>query len=183
MASRPTVHEQTRHIHTLIEDALKKFNRPLSLLMILAKSATEQENYVEAENCYREVVKMEPFNAPAMNNLAVMLVAQNTKLDEAMTLINRAMEIAGPRASMLDTRATIYLAKKEADNALADMKIVLGDDVEPDRLFHQARAYYLAGQRDKAAEVIAAARKAGLKPSVLEPYERPIYERLRENLR
>ena len=80
-------------------------------------------------------------------------------------------------------RDRIYLAKKKADNALADMKIVLGDDVEPDRLFHRARAYYLAGRRDKAAEAIAAARKAGLKPSVLEPYERPIYERLRENLR
>lgn len=194
VASKPSVHEQSGHIDNLIEDALKKFviedppktkkfHRSAPLLLIRAKSAAEQDNYPAAEGYYREILKNDPYNAAVLNNLAMVLAAQNAKLDEALTIINKAMDVAGPMSSMLDTRAVVYLARKDPEKALADLELVLADDSQPDRLLHQARAYYLKGERDRAADVLAQARKAGLKASKLEPYERPIYERLREDLR
>ena len=79
----------------------------------------------------------------------------------------------------------IYLAQNKPEEALADMEIVISDDAEPSAVhqFHLARIYSQMGRRDQAAEALAKARKAGLKPSILESYERPIFEKLRDELR
>ena len=93
------------------------------------------------------------------------------------------MDYSGPMATMLDTRAMIYLAMKKPEEALADMNIVIGDGDEPPRLFHLAKIYFQMGRKTEAAEALTRARKGGLKESDLEAYERPSFEKLRDELR
>jgi len=115
-----------------------------------------------------------------MNYLAVLLALQGIKLDESLKLVNQAIEIAGPVAAMLDSRATVRMAVGEPDKALEDMAEALNDAETPVRLFHQAQAYEKAGQPNAAAAVMEKAMQKGLTKSMLQPLELPAFEKLRQ---
>jgi tetratricopeptide (TPR) repeat protein len=159
--------------------------------MVMANLCSDDQRYDEAEALYREILAKDPKQASSLNNLAFLLANRQTKIDEALQLINRAMEISGPMASMLDTRALVYLADNQPDKALADLDVALADiDVTsptngppPVRLFHQARAYQQAGKTAEATDALLRAQKLGLKPEKLDAVERPLYMKLRDDLR
>ena len=174
---------QAREAERILQDALKKFDRPTLLLLTMADLCTAAARYDEAEGYYREVIAKDPASAAALNNLASLLALQQIKLDEALQLIDRALAVAGPMASILDTRAAIYLAAKQPEQALADINLSVADAATPVRLFHQARVYHQLGRRGDATESLALAEKAGLTAALLEPLERPVYNKLRDDLR
>ena len=91
-----SIREQNEQIEKILQGALKKFDRPTPLLLVLANFTTQQQRYAEAEACYREVLKTEPNNGPALNNLAMLLALQSTRLDEALKLINRCHGLFRP---------------------------------------------------------------------------------------
>jgi tetratricopeptide (TPR) repeat protein/uncharacterized protein HemY len=170
--------EQLQRVERVVQGALEKFDRPTFLLEVMAQAYAAQERYGEAEAHYREVIKKNSGAYRAMNNLAVLLALQRIKLPEALSLVARAIELAGPVGSMLDSRATVYLALEQPRNALDDLEKAIKDEATPVRCFHQAQAYQQSGQRQQAAEAMKTAQKLGLKPSMLEPLERPAYQEL-----
>jgi Tfp pilus assembly protein PilF len=113
----------------------------------------------------------------------VLLAMQKKDLDEALQLINRAIEIAGPVGSMLDSRATVYMARGEPGKALEDLQVAIADDPKPVRLFHQAQAYDLAGNEVAAKESLKKANDAGLTPEMLQRPELPVYAMLQKLLK
>ena len=119
-----------------------------------------------------------------MNNLAVLPALQEEKLQEALKLINSAIEIAGPVAPMLDSRATVYMTLGKPDKALTDLEKAILEKDTPVRLFHQARAYLQHGrQTGTATASLEKALENGLTPKMLEPLERKHYHRLMKELR
>ena len=176
------VAEQIQQLDAILKDALQKFNRPVALLIAMADSCSMQGKYEQAEQFYREVIAKDSDNAIAMNNLGVIMALRGSRLDESLKLVDRAMEIAGPMAAMLDSRATVYLAMEQPDKALADLELAIAEEATPVRLFHQARAYSLAGKKVEAVAAMEAAHKKNLKRTMLDLPERPIYDKLRDEL-
>jgi len=175
--------EQIQRGEKVLQAALKKYDRAIPLLLVLADTYTTYERYDEAEPLYREILKKNETNPVALNNLAVLLAFQRVKLDEALRLVNRAMEISGPVGSMLDTRATVYLALGQPDKALADLKEALAEAAAPVRLFHQAQAYDQARDEEHALDALKKAQKAGLTAEMLQPPDRRAYKKLLKLLR
>ena len=174
--------EQNAQVEKILEGALKKFGRPIGLVLVNATFAAQQKRYAEAEKCYKEAIARDPSNGAALNNLAMLFVAQEARLDEGLELINRTIDY-WPTTSKLDTRAILYLTNKEPEKALKDMTVVLGDGETAVYLFHLARIYHQMGRRARPSRPWRSARKAGLKESALDLYERPIYKKLRDTLR
>jgi len=170
--------EQLQRVERVVQGALQKLDRPIPLLEVMAQACASQERYGEAEAFYREVIKKNSGAYRAMNNLAVLLALQGTKLQDALRLITRAVELAGPVASMLDSRATVYLALDQPSKALDDLEKAIADGATPVRRFHQARAYQQNGQQQDAVEAMKKAQQLGLKVPLLEPLERPAYQEL-----
>jgi hypothetical protein len=81
---------------------------------------------------------------------------------------------------MLDSRANIYLARGEADKALADMADALADAETPVRLFHHAEVCDKAGQSDAARTSMEKAMQKGLTKEMLHPLEVPAFEKLKQ---
>lgn len=121
-----------------------------------------------------------PGHSLTLNNLAVLLSIQGKKLDEALTLINKAIEISGPLPSMMDTRACVYIAQGNAEKALADMDEAVAAGTTPVRLFHQAQALSLANQKYAASSTMQRALDAGLKKESLQTPEKPAFEKLQK---
>ena len=136
--------------------------------------------YADAETMYRQILKRNPRYVNALNNLAVLLTFNKTEGGESLALIDRAIEIAGPLPALLDTRACVYLARGEADKALADLAEVLADAKKPERLFHLAEAFELAGQARNAALAMKEALDKGLSEKSLFEPETAAFRRLQK---
>jgi tetratricopeptide (TPR) repeat protein len=80
----------------------------------------------KAEEQYRKVLArtdLDPMTrAHIGNNLAFILSTQRKNTDEAVELIEKAMEVYGPSSDLLDTRGVVYLAAGKPDKALADFR-------------------------------------------------------------
>jgi Tfp pilus assembly protein PilF len=150
------------------------------LLLVMAELRSRQTRYADTEVFYRESLKKNGGDVVAMNNLAVLLALQGIKLDEALKLMNQAIEIAGQVAAMLDSRASVYIARHDPDNALKDIRAALADAETPVRLFHLAQVYQLAGQEKEARDTMDKALKKGLTREMLQPLELPAFEKLRQ---
>jgi tetratricopeptide (TPR) repeat protein len=172
--------EIVQRMEKILADARVKFENHPGILLTLGDIRVIQDRYTEAENFYREILDKNPGHAVAMNNLAVLLTLQNKKLDEALSLINKAIEISGPLASMLDTRACVYIAQGTAEKAINDMDEAVADAATPVRLFHQAQALNLGNQKYAASSTMQQALKAGLTKEMLETPEIPAYEKLKK---
>jgi len=170
---------QREQAEELIQLALKRTDRPDALLMVVADSYTRLTDYAKAEGIYRKAIQENPNHAIAMNNLAVLLAMQDENLDEALRLINKAIEIAGPEPAMLDSRATVYIARGESDKALVDIQAALNDAETPIRLFHLAQIYFNGGRPKSAVAAFTDAEKRGLTPSTVQPLELPIYRKFK----
>lgn len=171
--------EQLERLNRMLEPALGRFRRPAPLLLKAAELYTQLGRYADAEGLYREVLKKDGSNAAAMNNLAVLLALQGIQLDEALKLVNQAIETAGPMAAILDSRASVYMARGELNEAIKDLNEALAETESPVWLFHQARAYELAGRHNDAVAAMEKALKKGLARHMLQPLELPAFDKLR----
>jgi tetratricopeptide (TPR) repeat protein len=140
------------------------------LLVHLADLLDLRGQYLPAEKQYRLALEKEPDNLVALNNLAWLLAHRNNGA-EAMKLINHALELAGPRPELLDTRALCYLTLKQSDKAVADLEHAINEGPTPIEYFHLARAQESANNREASQVALHEAKKRGLKRSGLHPIE------------
>ena len=92
------------------------------LRYILGNIYYQQGIMTEAMKAYRECVELDSTNAGAMNNLAWLYSQMEIKLDEALALSRRSLEIDPDNPNYLDTLAEIYLLKKEYYRALTYLR-------------------------------------------------------------
>jgi tetratricopeptide (TPR) repeat protein len=169
---------QCAKLEKLLVTASEKFKQPTVMLLELADLRNRQEHLAAAESDYRMVLKQESGSFVAMNNLAVLLAQQKKKLPEALELIGKAIEIAGPQPTLLDSRATVYLAMGKPQQAIVDLLQAVHDEPRADREYHLALANWRAGDSKAASDALDQAKKMGLKPEQLNSLERPEYQEL-----
>jgi tetratricopeptide (TPR) repeat protein len=174
--------EEIQRAEKILAGATEKHGRSVPLLLATADLRIVQQRYDDAEKLYRDAIRDEENNFVAMNDLACFLSLRKSKLDEALKLVDKAIQLAGPLAALYDTRATVYLAMGQPKESLADMETALGDEPNGTRYFHQAQALFLDGQKEAASAAMKEADKAGLTVDELRPIERPAYRQLQQDL-
>jgi cellulose synthase operon protein C len=155
----------------LVRTALASAPRNAGLLFVLAGIEDLRGRFPEAEAYYRRVIAVDGNNVRALNNLAWLLALRNRKGEEALPLIQRAIDVYGPRPDLLDTRALVYLAQERADRAREDLKTAIDDTPTATRYLHLARVCEMAGDVDGAAAALKEAKALGLKRAQLHPVE------------
>jgi len=81
-------------------------------------SAYDKANKVDqAEAVYRDLIKKDPENAEAMNDLGYMFAERDRKLDDAVTLIKQALAIETDNPAYLDSLGWAYFKQGKADLA------------------------------------------------------------------
>ena len=133
--------EQLQQAEQVLNTAIAAQKDNVTLLTALAVLKITIDKPAEAEAIYRRILAKDPNDFRACNNLAVLLALSGQKSDEALELINRAIDLAGPLPGLLDSRAVVHIARNEPKQALDDLdKILSGRSEKPDPLwlFHKA---------------------------------------------
>jgi tetratricopeptide (TPR) repeat protein len=177
---------ERRQIEAWVVEAIQKGPEGAGLLPKLASIRLRQGRYDEAETLFRQALARDPDNPQALNDLAWLLCQRDpspSKAQEALELINRAIEVAGANPTPLDTRAVIFLRLGQSDRALQDLGRAL--QLRPSSrasYFHLARAHWMAQNEAESRKAFQRAEELGLKRETVDPLEREDYHKLRQEL-
>jgi tetratricopeptide (TPR) repeat protein len=180
-SAKPT-REQCQRVAGWLERELARDPKKAKLIDQLALIRNLQGDHARVIENYRRIVDLDGANAKALNNLAWQLAFQDGGSKEALGFIQKAIDLGGPRANRLDTRAIVYLSLGQGKEALKDLEEVIAADPSPQAWFHKARAFYQLNDRRSAQQALQRAKSMGLTEATLDPLERPILAQLRQEL-
>jgi len=171
----------------LLVKAVEDHRNDVNLLLQVAAARVLQggKRVEDAVRLYRQVLALQPRHVWAMNNLATLLSEQNdkSKRQEALKLIDRAIQIAGPQPGLLDTKGMILVYDGKADEAVPLLQeAALAPEADPRYAFHLAVAYCRTGENDKAGAALKVARKGNLTSQVLTEKDRTLLAELEQKL-
>lgn len=126
----------------LTEDAAHQYQAALHLqknnmsaLAACGNLAFEKGNWKTAEACFRRMLRLDPDNAGADNNLAMIYLLSGKRPDMAEKFAQAALNQGGPlKPYALDTLASIYIQESrylEARNALDEAVKATPPDNKP----------------------------------------------------
>jgi cellulose synthase operon protein C len=141
-----------------------------------------QQDYAGVIALYRESLKTNNTDTLMLNNLAWLVALSERNGTAALESIERAIELDGPQANLLDTRAVAYLANNQPQEAVKDLKEALTEQPTAHRYFHLAQAHHQAGEMAAARDVFQRGVRLGLAEDKVDPLERDAYRRLRSEL-
>jgi tetratricopeptide (TPR) repeat protein len=147
-----------------------------NLLALWAELLDLRRRYPDAVQAWRDVLKRDPNHAVALNNLACLLAYQYAPGDEALLLIDRALNTVGHVPELLDSRALVYLSRKDAASAIDDLDQAIKRGPTASKYYHFARANLMAGKLDAAQSAWNKAVAAKLKVEDLHPLEAKDFE-------
>jgi tetratricopeptide (TPR) repeat protein len=93
----------------VLESARQRDDRNVQLLFNLGAAFERAKRFDDAERTFRGVIAADPEHADALNYLGYMLADRKIKLDEAVTLISRALAIEVDNPSYLDSLGWAYV--------------------------------------------------------------------------
>jgi cellulose synthase operon protein C len=175
LEAAPADERHVRRVERRLDEAIAAHPESGLLPVHLAVLRCKQGRYDEAEAIYRRQIERNGRNIPALNNLAWLLAQRGRGGDEALRLIDRAIEFAGPRPALLDTRAVACLALGRSDDAIRDLERAVAQIPDGNGYFHLAQAYQGANNRAAAVEALRKAKGLGVRP---DPLEKAAYDRL-----
>ncbi len=140
------------------EQARLKFPQDTSVLYQLGAALDRAGRRAESEKVFRDVIAHDPFDASALNYLGYMLAEQSRSLDEAMTLIQRALKIEPDNPSFLDSLGWTYVQQGKLD--LADAPLTAAATKLPKNSVIQEHLGDLRQKQERHADAIAAWLKA-----------------------
>ena len=129
----------------------------LSTLALVLEAA---QRWPEARQVYEVVLKLDPNNAVALNNLAYLLTEHGGDLNDALTKAQRAKQLLPDLTEVSDTLGWIYLKKNLTDNAIDIFKeLVIKVPSSAIFRYHLGMAYSQKGDRTRALKELQDALK------------------------
>jgi tetratricopeptide (TPR) repeat protein len=111
--------EQSRTEEALkvLDEAGARFRDSLDVVFQRGALLDRAKDPGRAEAAFREVLRRDPLHAPALNYLGYMLAERGERLDEAVTLIQRALKVDPGNGSYLDSLGWAYYKQRRFDLA------------------------------------------------------------------
>jgi tetratricopeptide (TPR) repeat protein len=161
-------------VEQLVRQHMDQDNHQPHLATAMGTLYEAQTRYGDAVNAYRQAIELNPNDIVALNNIALLLAHQgNTQ--QANAYLKQAVQIAGPRSDLLDSRGTVRLAMGDADGAIADFTSAIADKASPSRWLHLAAAQLHAHHNDEAQKAFDQALTLGLNPKQVHPFDQSDY--------
>jgi tetratricopeptide (TPR) repeat protein len=180
--AEPTDADRKR-VRDWLDSALQTKSSSVGLLVARADLLDACGDYEGSERVYRDLLQRDENNILALNNLAWLLAVRDNKGEEALKLINRAIELAGPIGDLLDTQGSVLLVLGRPEDAIKKLEDAVQQTPTGQRYFHLTQAFEKAGKRDAAKDAWQKATKELLlNERTLHPLERADFGKFQTDL-
>jgi tetratricopeptide (TPR) repeat protein len=169
-----------------LDAGLRENPDSITLLIVQADLYDVQKKYAEAADVYTKLLKRDDLaglrRAVVLNNLAyIVALAGNAaaQSDDPLKLVNEAAQIMGPNSDILDTRAVVYIADGQYQDAIDDLELAVTDGPTASKYFHKAQSHLGAKQNAAALEAWKKAEELGLNRDALNRMEHENFEKMK----
>jgi tetratricopeptide (TPR) repeat protein len=142
-----------------LDTALKATPNEPDLLYDWALAIEKLGKFDEMEKALRKVIEMKPDAAHAYNALGYSLADRNTRLDEARTLIEKAVNLSPDDPFILDSLGWVQYRQGKLDEALKTLREAYAKRPDAEIGAHLGEVLWVAGKRDEAEKFWREARK------------------------
>ncbi len=149
--------QQHQAAFELLETALRDDPTDLNLLYEQAMSAERLGRFELMEQQLRRVIELDPRHHHAHNALGYSLADRNLRLEEARTLIERAIELGGHEPFLVDSLGWVAFREGRLDEAERLLRQAHGARPDAEIAAHLAELLWQQGRKDEAREVAAQA--------------------------
>jgi predicted Zn-dependent protease len=149
----------------MYEIALENLNLRFQIYYALLEANHFTESYAEADFYFDKAILLEPDNLSLMNNYAFMLSQRQSKLELALSFIDKCLYYQPDYYVFIDTKACVFEAMRDLDAALKLTKLALlkGGNTDAAVLEHHADLLLKLNKNEEALEFYEKAYK--LRPS------------------
>ncbi|MDY3554549.1 tetratricopeptide repeat protein [Gemmata sp. JC717] len=161
-----------------LDDCLAEEPDSIPLLLNRAEFLALRRDTTGATNGFKEVIKKEPKNVIALNNLAWLLAADPATADEALKLVAQATREGGLTGELLDTRARVQITLKQYTAAHHDLAEAISHQPTALRWFHVAvlRMNQTPQQPEEARKAFQEAKRRGIEAKDVHPADLSVFK-------
>jgi tetratricopeptide (TPR) repeat protein len=164
---------------TALELAIEKYPKNEELLQANAVRLASRGEYDAAIGVFRRVAELDPRNSLVLNNLATLLAEKPERREEALQMVQQAIQYAGRQPLLLDTEGTILLKLGRPNEAIVSLEEATAGGIADARYYlHLAAAYQLANRGEDAVKMFDEAIGFGLEKFLLTGDDRKFQEEL-----
>jgi tetratricopeptide (TPR) repeat protein len=136
------------------EEALEAFPEHLDLRYNRALFIYELGDFAGMEAALRDILARDPDHVDALNALGYTMADRNERLDEAFTLIARALKLRPDNAAILDSMGWVLYRQGDLVQAASYLRRALALGEQDDEIAaHLGEVLWMKGQRDDAQAV------------------------------
>jgi tetratricopeptide (TPR) repeat protein len=140
-----------------LTDAIDKNPGTADLLYDRAMVAEKIDKFDVVEADLRKVIELKPEHAHAYNALGYTFAERNHRLDEAYTLVQKALSLSPGDAFILDSLGWVQFRTGRVDEALATLKKAYQTRRDPEIAAHLGEVLWVKGERTEAVKLWKAA--------------------------
>ncbi|MCS6805805.1 MAG: tetratricopeptide repeat protein [Acidobacteriota bacterium] len=145
--------ERYQEAKAVLEEGLRRDPRNTALLIQLSMVQEKLGKPVDAEATLRAILERDPENQVALNNLGYYLVERGERLDEALALIQRAVNIDPTNGAYLDSLGWAYFQKGRLEEAQMYLEQALRFEPRDSTIHeHLGDVFMKKGQPDRARQ-------------------------------
>lgn len=137
----------------LLEKAVQNLPNTPELVYDYALAAERLKKFDLMESELRRTIAEKPDFAAAYNALGYSFADRNIKLNEAITLIEKALELSPNDHYMLDSLGWAHFRKGNLDKAIQYLQEAYNINPDPEIAAHLGEALWLKGRHDQAKKI------------------------------
>ena len=144
----------------MLDSALNRFPNEAELLFARVLWSDSQGDREGSERDLRQIIRMQPEDARALNHLGYMLADQTNRFEEALDLIERAIAISPDDPAIIDSLAWAQYKLGRYEDALANLRRAFSVFPDHEVASHLGEVLWQMGEQKKATEVWEEALKS-----------------------
>lgn len=144
--------------YALLQSTAKRFPGNADVLYDLALMAEKMGLVDVMESRLREVMQLAPNHHHAFNALGYSLAERNVRLQEAYTLISKALQMAPEDPFIMDSMGWVHFRLGNLDEAESYLRRAYGLRSDPEIGVHLGEVLWSKGQKDAARQLWREAR-------------------------
>ncbi|OFE12652.1 hypothetical protein PHACT_05445 [Pseudohongiella acticola] len=136
-----------------LDAALTQYPDNIDLLFARALLSEQQDNLPKAEQDLRHIIQLSPDNARALNHLGYALAVRTDRYQEALELIQRAIDITPDDPAIIDSLGWVQYKLGRLDAALTNLRAAYSAFPDAEVAAHLGEVLWAMGEQNEALEV------------------------------
>lgn len=151
----------------VLKNGMAEFPKSTNILYDYALTAENLGKYGEMEIALRKIIEIDPQYQQAYNALGYSLADRNIRLDEAYTLIEKAMKLSPNDPFITDSFGWVLFRQGKIDEAEQQLRQAFQLRADPEIAVHLGEVLWVKGDKEGAMDFFRQAKAKGAKNELL----------------